>query len=95
MDYVVGRKWIANKIYLNSSVLAHNLMRELQMQAQLPQHKTSHNRRALWSFEKIDTLRNTFIAKAGRLSRPQGKLTLSMNANTMVQSLIFKYINIA
>ena len=71
-----------------------NLMRELQMQAQMPEHNTSHNRRALWSFEKIDTLRKTFIAKAGRLSRPQGKLTLSMNANAMVESLITKYIHI-
>ncbi|NOX42562.1 MAG: IS1380 family transposase, partial [Gammaproteobacteria bacterium] len=46
-------------------------------------------RPALWAFEKLDTLRKRIIQRAGRLIRPQGKLTLSMSANAAVELLQF------
>lgn len=41
--------------------------------------------RRAWPFEKLDTLRHRIIQKAGRLVRPQCKLTLTMSANQVVQ----------
>jgi len=41
-----------------------------------------------WLFEELDTLRKTIIARAARLTRPQGKLTLTLNANPTVKNLL-------
>jgi len=76
---------VANKVYLLCSLLAHNLSRELQMQVEEPVRGTTHKRTVKWLFEELDTLRRTIIARAGRLTRPQGKLTLTLNANPTVQ----------
>jgi hypothetical protein len=38
-------------------------------------------RPAAWAFEKLDTLRHRTILRAGRITRPQGQLTLTMSAN--------------
>jgi hypothetical protein len=46
---------------------------------------TTQKRTVKWVFEGLDTLRRTIIARAGRLTRPQGKLTLTLNANPTVQ----------
>ena len=48
---------------------------------------------ALWDFEKLDTLRRRLIQRAGRLIRPQGRLTLSMNANDTVQDHLLHYLD--
>jgi len=42
-------------------------------------------RPALWKFEKLDILRKRIIQRAGRLIRPQGKLTLSMSSNKLIE----------
>ncbi len=74
MGYVPARRLVANKVYLLCSLLAHNLSRELQMQIQEPERGTTQKRTVKWVFEGLDTLRRTIIARAGRLTRPQGKL---------------------
>ncbi len=86
LDYVPTRTWVGNQIYLLSTVLAHNLARELQMTARSPARNTSEKRPALWDFARMSTLRCRLIQRAGRLIRPQGYLTLSMSANTAVQN---------
>ena len=43
---------------------------------------------ALWRFEKLNTQRQRLIQRAGRLIRPNGKLTLSMAANDAVEAEI-------
>ena len=40
----------------------------------------------------LDTLRRTIIARAGRLTRPQGKLTLTLNANPIVQHALLRLL---
>ena len=79
------RTWVGNQIYLLSAVLAHNLGRELQMRTQAPSRATLEKRPALWEFARLDTLRRRLIQRAGRLIRPQGRLTLSMSANPAVR----------
>jgi hypothetical protein len=81
MAYVPVRRRLGNQLYLLAGLLAHNLMRELQMATTPPARHTTTNRAALWAFEKLDTLRNILIHRAGRLTRPQGILTLTFNAN--------------
>jgi len=81
MGYVpVRRRW-GNELYLLAGLLAHNLTRELQMRTTPPVRHTTPGRAALWTFEKLDTLRQTLLHRAGRLTRPQGILTLTLNAN--------------
>jgi hypothetical protein len=93
MAYVPTRTWRGNQIYLLSAVMAHNLTRELQMVAREPARTTLQKRPALWGFEQIATLRRRIIQWAGRLIRPKGKLTLSMNANEAVKNELLHYLD--
>ena len=86
MDYVPVRRRVGNELYLLAGLLAHNLTRELQMQTTPPLRHTTPGRTALWAFEKLDTLRQTLLHRAGRLTHPQGILTLTLNANPWVRS---------
>jgi hypothetical protein len=85
MDYVpVGRR-VGNQLYLLAGLFAHNLARELQMATTPPCRHTTAQRPALWAFQKLDTLRTTLLHRAGRLTRPQGILTLTLNANVWLR----------
>ena len=92
MDYVPTRTWVGNQLYLLSALFAHNLVRELQMIAHPPSRPTLEKRPALWDFLRLDTLRRQMIQRAGRLIRPQGKLTLSMSANPVTQNELLHYL---
>jgi len=85
MGYIPVRTWVGNQLYLLAGLFAHNLTRELQMATTPPCRNTTVQRTALWAFEKIDTLRNTLLHRAGRLTRPQGVLTLTLNANAWIR----------
>jgi hypothetical protein len=51
-------------------------------------------RPAAWKFEKLDTIRHRIIQRAGRLNRPQGKLTLTMSANQAVRDDLLHFLNV-
>ena len=51
-----------------------------------PDRSTQQKRPALWKFEQLNTLRQRLIQRAGRLIRPQGKLTLSMASNEAIEN---------
>jgi hypothetical protein len=86
MDYVPVRTWVGNQVYLLCGVLAHNLNRELQMQTAEPVRQRSAKRSALWCFEQLDTMRKKWIQRAGRFTRPEGRLTLTLGCNQTVQT---------
>lgn len=86
LAYVPTNTWAGNRIYLITALMAHNLGRELQMRARPPARTTTAKRPALWPFASIATVRRQIIQRAGRLIRPQGRLTLSMSANEAVQN---------
>jgi len=92
-DYIPVRRLHGNQTYLLAGLLAYNLMRELEMQTTTPVRHTTAKRASLWAFEKIDTLRNTLIQRAGRITRPQGKLTLTISANPWMKQQMLKMIN--
>jgi hypothetical protein len=84
MGHVPVRTLIGNQLYLLAALFAHNLIRELQMMTNPRSRRTTPQRAALWVFEKLDTLRKTLIQRAGRLTRPQGRLTLTISAGQTV-----------
>jgi len=86
MDYVPTRTLVGNQLYLFSSALAHNLVRELHMQTQPQDRNTTEKRSPCWIFTQIHTLRRDLIQRAGRITRPEGRLTLSLSANETVKS---------
>jgi hypothetical protein len=51
-------------------------------------------RPAAWAFEKLDTLRHRLIQRAGRLTRPQGQLTLTMGANEAVRKDLLHFLDV-
>jgi hypothetical protein len=94
MDYVPTRRKVGNQVYLLSAVLAHNLNREMQMLCHEQERNTTEKRAPLWRFEQIGTLRRKLIQRAGRLTRPQGQLTLTMSANSAVKSELLHYLDV-
>ena len=93
LGYVPSRRWIANQVFLLASVLAHNLCRELQMATRPQDRRTTAKRTPLWQFEKLATIRNDLLQRAGRLIRPNGRRTLSMNANRTVRTALVGYLH--
>jgi hypothetical protein len=79
LGYVPCRRWLANQAWLMASVLTNNLGRELQMQSE-PEapRKIGMKRSARWVFTELGTLRRLVIQRAGKLTRPQGKWTLTL-----------------
>jgi hypothetical protein len=92
MDYVPTNRQAGNRVFLLAAVLAHNLNRELQMHCQPRTRKTSEKRAPLWHFEQLGTLRKRLIQRAGRLTKPKRKLTLTMNANEAVRDELLFYL---
>ncbi len=62
----------------------------MQMVAHPAASRTKAKQPATWTFQKLETIRRQIIQRAGRLTRPQGDLTLTMSPNTAVkQDLLF------
>lgn len=93
LEYIPVRSRCGNQTYCLAAIMAHNLTRELQMQAQDRNSNTTPKRRNLWGFETLNTLRQRLVRRAGRLIRPQGRLTLVTAGNTTVQNDLNKYLN--
>jgi hypothetical protein len=93
MGYLPTRRLIPNRLYLTSVVLAHNLSRQLQILESPPQRPMTAKRACLWIVDRIDTLRKSVIQRAGRLTRPQGKLTLIMTANRKTRDRLLSLLD--
>lgn len=88
MGHVPVRTRNGNRAYLLAGLMGHNLVRELQMRESPPQRATTAKRAALWIFEQIGTLRQRVFQRAGRLTRPSGCLTLTINAPASLRQRI-------
>lgn len=86
LGVVCTKRLYANQCFTLCSMMAHNLGRTLQMLEKPKADRDDAKRPALWRFEKLETLRRLIIQRAGRLIRPQGRLTLSMSANERVKA---------
>lgn len=88
MGHIPVRTRNGNQAYLLAGLMAHNLIRELQMRESVPQRATTAKRAALWVFEQISSLRQRIFQRAGKLTRPRGRLTLTINASEPIQQRI-------
>lgn len=92
MDYIPCKRLAANQTWLLAAIMAHNLNRELQISAEEPTRATTEQRIPWWSFVRLGTRRMNLIQRAGRLTRPNGSLTLTMSANSTVQTELLHYL---
>ena len=92
MDYVPTRRLCGNMLYYQSAVLAHNLYRELQMTTRSAQRATTAKRSPLWIFEDAASIRQKLIQRAGRLTRPQGRLRLTLSGNEATRKDLMHYM---
>jgi len=58
------------------------------------QRNTTEKRAPLWQFEQLGTFQRKLIQRAGRLTKPQGKLTLTMSANPKVKSELLHILDV-
>lgn len=93
MDYIAVRSLCGNQLYLMASILAHNLTREIQMVTKPKSRGTTEKRSALWAFEELGTIRHHLLQRAGRLTQPHGKLTLTMHPNTAVKEDLIQFLD--
>ena len=75
---------------LLASLFAFNLIRDLQMQLESPQRRTTRKRPALWAFEQVETVRRTILQRAGRISHPSGKLVLTFCAGKNLKQRVLQ-----
>lgn len=88
LDYIPFKRWIPNKLFLLAAVYAHNLSRQFQMINSEKLHRNTDKRSQILPFEKLGTIRKTLIIRAGRITRPQNVLTLTISATKDVKQLI-------
>jgi FixJ family two-component response regulator len=92
IDYLPCRKEAGNRVFMLCNILAHNLSRELQIQNEKPQRKADDAKRpCLWIVESLSTLRKNVIAKAGRITRPAGILTLTIPKDGVIEKMLRKF----
>jgi hypothetical protein len=93
IDYVPTRRLAGNQLYFLSAVIAHNLFREMEMHRVVAQRFTTAKRAALWIFPEAATTRQGLILRAGRLTRPQGRLCLTMSGNEVMRCDFLVYLD--
>ncbi len=93
LDVIPCRKLVANQVFTLCSMMAHNLSREIQMLTIPSANRAQPKRPAAWTFQKLDTIRHRIIQRAGRLTRPGGKLTLTMSANQAVRKDLLHFLD--
>ena len=94
LDVIATRKLTGNQIYTLCAMMAHNLSRELQMLSKPRVKRARPKRPAAWEFNTLSTLRHRVIQRAGRLTRPQGELTLTMSANKAVRKDLLHFLDV-
>ena len=93
IDYLPCRKEAGNRVFMLCNVLAYNLSRELQIRNEDLQRKPDDAKRpCLWIVESLSTLRKNVIAKAGRITRPGGVLTLTVPKDRIVERVLRKFV---
>lgn len=80
-DYIPCRKRLANETYMLAAVFAHNSLRRLQMQQAPVRSNREWSRPACWIFEKAEHFRLTVLQRAGRMTAPKNRPTLTSSGD--------------
>lgn len=94
LNVIPCKRLAANQVYTLCSMMAHNLSREIQMLSKPSTPRAGLKRPAAWTFEKLDSIRHRIIQRAGRLTRPQGRLTLTMSGNKAVRTELLHFLDV-
>lgn len=93
MNYIPVKRLTGNQLYIMAAIFAHNLTRELQLHKNpIRERGTTEKRHPLWKFNELTTIRNHIIQRAGRLTKPQGKLTLTLSPNKATKKDLLYYL---
>lgn len=92
LDYLPFKRKCSNIVYSLCGVMAHNLSRELQMRVKGKERNCTEKRSPLWKFESLGKIQSEVINRAGRLTRPMGELTLTLNRNQNTKDLYEKFL---
>ena len=92
MEYIAVRSLYGNQLYMIAAILAHNLNRELQMATMPVDRGTTVKRAPLWRFIELAMLRHRLIQRAGRLTHPSNRLTLTMGSNETVKNQLLRFL---
>ena len=93
LDLIPTRRLVGNQMVTLCAMMAHNLGREIQMLAHPRSTYSRAKRPDAWVFQTLGTLRHRFIQRAGRLTQPQGNLTLTLSPNPMVENDLLHFID--
>ena len=77
------------------AILAHNLNRELQISTEEPARSTTQQRAPWWPFVRLGTPRMSRLQRAGRLTKSNGRLALTLSENPDVQTSLLHYLKVA
>jgi hypothetical protein len=87
LDVVPTNHYAANSAWQQFSVLAHNLFRNFQLDTGAEQKRRSRKRTYAYLLQSIRTFRFLIIARAGRLTRIDGRNVLRLAQNPSVEQL--------
>lgn len=92
LDLVPTRTLHGNQLFTLAGMFAHNLTRELQMQATPARRRAEPKRPTQFDFLELGTIRQQLLHLAGELTRPQGQLTLNVNDNPVVRTELLRLL---
>jgi len=95
VDYVPCTHRAGNQTWLLCAILAHNVNRELQMSIDKPERSTIEQRAPWWRFTRLATHRMRLIQRAGRLTAPKARLTLTLSVNSPGQAERLQCLDLA
>ena len=85
LDTIPTNHYEANSAWQQFVVLAHNLLANFQIETGVIERPRTHQRTAHWVLRSAQTLRFEIINRAGRLVRPEGRLTLRLQRNKQAE----------
>jgi hypothetical protein len=87
LDVVPTRSYTANSTWQQFSILAHNVARSFQLDPLAEPKPRSRKRTYAYLFRSMRTLRFRLIARAGRLTRIEGRQVLRLAGNPATETL--------
>ena len=93
LDVVPTRHYGANSAWQQLSILAHNVARSFQLDTLAEPKPRSRKRTYAYVLRSMRTLRFLLIARAGRLTRIDGRNVLRLAANPATEQLYAKVIH--
>lgn len=82
-----------HQLYLMAWVLAHNLMKGLHMITTSQTRGATERHSPLWTFTEMTWIQHHLLHRAGRLTEPQEKLTLTLIGNEAVKQILLHFLD--